>query len=183
MISWFHLCMEPILGSYILFYITKLELKVIIKKLPNTNLKTPSNYFRKYLKTFVLVPISNINNSGGRSDLAPMTPLIPFGMNSNSSQLLDLLQALRFGQFLFCLPSRTSRLPIKKIYSTAQIFQTPTTYLHPTKNLKPHHHSRTQAMLEKTVLRKWCWSATTKNNVAKATLKQCYRIQGYRKRY
>ncbi len=64
----------------------------------------------------------------GRSDPAPMIAPVPFGMNSSSSQLLDLLQALRLGQFFF-FPSLTSRLPIKKIYSTAQAFQTPTTYL------------------------------------------------------
>jgi hypothetical protein len=59
----------------------------------------------------------------GQSDPAPMTALILFGMNSSSSQSLDLLQALRLGQFNF-FPSLTSRLPIKKIYSTAQAFPT-----------------------------------------------------------
>ncbi len=39
LVSWFHLCVEPALESYIFFYRTELELKVIIKKLPNTGLK------------------------------------------------------------------------------------------------------------------------------------------------
>jgi hypothetical protein len=39
---------------------------------------------------------------------------VPFGMNSSSSQLLDLLQALRLGHFIFIYFSLTSRLPIKK---------------------------------------------------------------------
>jgi hypothetical protein len=73
-----------------------------------------------------------------------------FQMNSSSSQLLDLLQALRLGQIFF--PSLTSRLPIKKIHSIAQAFQTPTTYLYPTKNPKPCRHSRAKAMLQKTAL-------------------------------
>jgi hypothetical protein len=64
----------------------------------------------------------------GQSDLAPMTTLVPFGINSSSSQLLDLLQALRLGHFYF-FPSFISRLPIKKIYSITQTFKTPTTYL------------------------------------------------------
>jgi hypothetical protein len=81
------------------------------------------------------------NVKEGRSDPAPMTAPIPFGMNSSSSQLLDLLQALRLGHLFIYFPSLTSRLPIKKIYSTAQAFQTPTTYLRPTKNPKPHCHS------------------------------------------
>jgi hypothetical protein len=37
----------------------------------------------------------------GRSDPAPMTAPVPIGMNSSSTQLLDLLQALRLGQFFF----------------------------------------------------------------------------------
>jgi hypothetical protein len=37
----------------------------------------------------------------GWSDPAPMTAPIPFGMNSSSSQLLDLLHALRLGHFFF----------------------------------------------------------------------------------
>jgi hypothetical protein len=82
-----------------------------------------------------------------------MTAPIPFGMNSNASQLLDLVEALRLGQFFF-FPLLTSRLPIKKIYSTTQAFQTPTTYLRPIKNLKPRRHSRATAMLKKTVLHK-----------------------------
>jgi len=69
---------------------------------------------------------------------------------SSSSQLLDLLQALGLGQKK--IPSHTSRLPIKKIYSTTQAFQTPTTYLCPTKNPKPYRHSKAKAMLQKTVL-------------------------------
>jgi hypothetical protein len=40
----------------------------------------------------------------GWSDPAPMTSLVPFGMNSSSSQLLDLLQALRLGHFFPPLP-------------------------------------------------------------------------------
>jgi hypothetical protein len=63
-----------------------------------------------------------------------------------------MLQALRLGQFFF--PSFISRLPIKKIYSTAQAFQTPITYFRPTKNPKPCRHSRAKAMLQKTVLQK-----------------------------
>jgi hypothetical protein len=56
-----------------------------------------------------------------------MTGPVLFGMNSNSSQLLDLLQAFRLGHFFS--PSLTSRLPIKKTFLAAQAFQTPTTYL------------------------------------------------------
>jgi hypothetical protein len=50
----------------------------------------------------------------GRSVPAPMTAPVPFGMNSSSSQLLDMLQALRLGHFFKKIPSLTSRLPIKK---------------------------------------------------------------------
>jgi len=66
------------------------------------------------------------------SDPAPMTAPVPFGMNSSSSQLLDLLQALRLGHlffFSFSFSSLISRLPIKNTYLAAQAFQTPTTYL------------------------------------------------------
>jgi len=80
-----------------------------------------------------------------------MTAPIPFGMNSSSSQLLDLLQALKLDPKKKN-PSLTSRLPIKKIYSIAQAFQTPTTYLCPTKNPKPRRHSKTEVMLQKMVL-------------------------------
>jgi hypothetical protein len=83
-----------------------------------------------------------------------MTAPVPFGMNSSSSQLLDLLQALRLGHFYFSFPSLISRLPIKKIYSTAQAFQIPTTYLHPTKNLKPCRHSRAEVVPQKTMLQR-----------------------------
>jgi len=82
-----------------------------------------------------------------RSDPAFMPAPVPFGMNSSSSQLLDLLQALRLGHFF--PPSLTSRLPIKIKSSTAQAFQTPTTYLHPTKNPKPPHHSNLTVVLFK----------------------------------
>jgi len=37
----------------------------------------------------------------GRSDPTPIIASILFGMNSSSSQLLDLLQALRLGQIFF----------------------------------------------------------------------------------
>ncbi len=82
----------------------------------------------------------------------------------------------------FFFPSLTSRLPIKKIYSTAQAFQTPTTYL-PIKNPKPRRHSRAKAMLQKMVLHKQCWSVVAEDNVAhacwsnvaEAVLKQCCR--------
>jgi hypothetical protein len=78
-----------------------------------------------------------------------MTALVPFGMNSSSSQLLDLLQALKLGQFFF--PSLTSRLPIKKKILLPKHFkpQLPTS---PIKNPKPRHHSRAKAMLQKMVL-------------------------------
>jgi hypothetical protein len=79
-----------------------------------------------------------------------MTAPVLFSMNSSSSQLLDMLQALRLGQKKF--PLLTSRLSIKKHYSTTQAFQTLTTYLCPTKNPKPCRHSRVKAMLQKTVL-------------------------------
>jgi hypothetical protein len=85
-----------------------------------------------------------------------MTPPVPFGMNSSSSQLLDMLQALRLGQFYLFFPSLTSRLPIKEIYSTAQAFQTLTTYFRPTENPKPRHHSRAKTTLQKMVLQKQC---------------------------
>ncbi len=39
-----------------------------------------------------------------RSDPAPMTAPVLFGMNSSSSQLLVLLQALRLGQFYLFFP-------------------------------------------------------------------------------
>jgi hypothetical protein len=90
----------------------------------------------------------------GRNDPTPMTASILFGMNSSSSQLLNMLQALRLGRFLIFFPSLTSRLPIKKIYLIAQAFQTPTTYLYPTKNPKPCRHSRAKAMLQKIMLQK-----------------------------
>jgi len=85
-----------------------------------------------------------------------------------------------WGWVNFFFPPLTSRLPIKKIYSTAQAFQTPTTYLHPTKNPKPRCHVKAKAMLQKTVLQKWCWSVAAEDNVAKAVLKQCYRSGCYK---
>jgi len=127
----------------------------------------------------------------GWSDPAPMTPPVPFGMNSSSSQLLDMLQALRLGQFYLFFPSLTSRLPIKEIYSTAQAFQTLTTYFRPTENPKPRHHSRAKTTLQKMVLQKQCWSVevllqktmlqmqcwsnVAEDDFAKAVLKQCYK--------
>jgi hypothetical protein len=39
----------------------------------------------------------------GWSDPAPMTSLVLFGMNSSSSQLFDLLQALKSGHFFIPL--------------------------------------------------------------------------------
>jgi len=54
----------------------------------------------------------------GQNDLAPMTTLVLFGMNSNSSQLLDLLQALRLGQFFF-FSFTYFKATHKKIYSIA----------------------------------------------------------------
>ncbi len=109
----------------------------------------------------------------GQNDPAPMTAPVPFGMNSSSSQLLDLLQALRLGQFFF-FPSLTSRLPVKKIYYIAQTFQTqlPTS---PIKNPKPRHHSRAKVMLQKMVLEKQCWSVAVEDNVVAGVLKQCCR--------
>jgi hypothetical protein len=61
----------------------------------------------------------------GWNELALMTALVLFGMNSSSSQLLDLLQALKLGHFV--PPSFISKLPIENIYLTTQAFQTPTT--------------------------------------------------------
>jgi hypothetical protein len=49
---------------YIFSYRSELELKVIIKKLPNTGLKTSGYYSEKYLGSFVLVLVSNTNRSG-----------------------------------------------------------------------------------------------------------------------
>jgi len=89
----------------------------------------------------------------GQNDPTPMIAPILFRMNSSSSQLLDMLQALRLGQFFF-FSSLISRLPIKKIYSIAQTFQTLITYLHPIKNPKPRCHSRAKTMLQKML--KWC---------------------------
>jgi len=72
----------------------------------------------------------NALNLQGWSYPALMTVPVPFGMNSSSSQLLDLLQALRLGHFFFSFfPLLTSRLPKKKNYLAAQAFQRPTTYL------------------------------------------------------
>jgi hypothetical protein len=72
----------------------------------------------------------NALNLQGGSDPAPTTAPVPFVMNSSSSQLLDLLHALRMGHFFFSFfPSLTSRLPIKKTYLAAQAFKTPATYL------------------------------------------------------
>jgi hypothetical protein len=86
-----------------------------------------------------------------QNDPTPMIAPVSFRMNSSSSQLLDMLQALRLGQF-FCFSSLISSLPINKKKSTAQTLQTLTTYLHPIKNPKPCYHSRAKAMLQKTVL-------------------------------
>jgi len=72
----------------------------------------------------------------GWSDPTPMTTPVPFGMNSSSSQLLDLLQTLRLGQFFF--------FPFTNFKAT---HQTPTTYLHPIKNPKPRRHSKAKPML------------------------------------
>jgi hypothetical protein len=88
-----------------------------------------------------------IREQEGWSDLAPMIAPILFGMNSSSSQLLDLLHALKLGHLFFKNPSLASRLPIKKLYSITQAFQTTTTYLRPTKNPRPQRHSRVRAML------------------------------------
>ncbi len=44
-------------------------------------------------------------------------------------------------------PAFTSCLPITKIYSTTQAFQTPTPYLHPTKNPKLCYHSNLTIVL------------------------------------
>jgi len=63
LVSWFHLCVELVLELYIFFYRSELELKVIIKKLPNTGFKTSGYYSEKYLGTFVLVPVSNTYSS------------------------------------------------------------------------------------------------------------------------
>jgi hypothetical protein len=72
----------------------------------------------------------NALNLQGWSYPALLTVPVPFGMNLSSSQLLDLLQALRLGHFFFSFfPSLTSRLAIKKNYLAAQAFQSPTTYL------------------------------------------------------
>ncbi len=111
-------------------------------------------------------------------DLAPMTAPVPFGMNSSSSQLLDMLHALRLGQFFF--PSFTSRLPIKINKLIAQAFQTPTTYFHLTKTLnlvaiqeqkrccrRRCYKSDVEVLLEKKMLQRWCWS-----NVAEVMLKR-----------
>jgi hypothetical protein len=74
-----------------------------------------------------------------------MTAPILFEMNSSSSQLLDLLHALRLGHFFSLTYFKATH---KKIYSIAQEFQTPTTYFHPTKNPKHHRYSRVKAVLK-----------------------------------
>jgi hypothetical protein len=58
----------------------------------------PNSCFLYYMHSFFIVDDIMFY---GRSDPAPMTAPIPFGMNSSSSQLLDLLHALRFDQFFF----------------------------------------------------------------------------------
>jgi hypothetical protein len=89
-------------------------------------------------------------------------------------------------------PSFISRLPIKKIYSTTQAFQTPTTYLPPSKTLnlvvtqeqkqcsrRWCYRSNGEVPLYKTMLRKrveamlqkWCWSSVIKD-VAKVVLQK-----------
>ncbi len=128
---------------------------------------------------------SQLTLNWGRNSPTPMTALVLFGMNSSSSQLLDMLQALSLVNYFF--PSFTPRLPILKIYSIAQAFQTPTTYLHPIKNPKPSCHSRAkvilqsiqcyrsnvEVLLQKTMLhrrveamlQKCCWSDVAENFV------------------
>ncbi len=79
--------------------------------------------------------------------------------------------SIEAGSFFF--PSLTSRLPIKKIYSIAQAFQTPTTYLCPTKNPKPRRHLKVKAVLLKMMLQRRCWSDAIKDGVVEMVLK-CY---------
>ncbi len=62
-----------------------------------------------------------------------------FGMNSSSSQLLDLLLALRLGHFFF--PFTYFKATHKKNLFNCPSISNPTTYLHPTKNPKPCHSS------------------------------------------
>jgi len=106
-----------------------------------------------------------------------MTAPVLFGMNSSSSQLLDLLQALRLGHFFSLTYFKATH---KKIYSTTKAFQTPTTYFYPTKNPKPCRHLRVEAVLQKLMLQMWCWSNATKDDVAEAVLKCCYKRQCYK---
>ncbi len=97
----------------------------------------------------------------------------------------------------FFPPLLTSRLPIKKIYSTAQTFQTPTTYLRPTKTLNLTitqkqkqccrrwcYKSNVEMLLQKimlhrhveAMLQKWCWSSVVEDFaevVLQKTLKWC----------
>jgi hypothetical protein len=95
---------------------------------------------------------------------SPVTAPVPFGMNSNSSQLLDLLKALMLGHFiLFSFPY--FKVIHKKKCLTTQAFQTPTTYFTPLKTLN------LAAIQEQ----KRCWNVVVEDDVPKAMLNQCYR--------
>jgi hypothetical protein len=87
----------------------------------------------------------------GQNDPAPMIAPIPFGMNSSSSQLLDLLQALRLGQFFFFSLTYFKATHKKKLFYGPSI-SNPNYLPPPIKNLKPRRHSRTKAMFQKMVL-------------------------------
>ncbi len=109
----------------------------------------------------------------GRSDPTPMIAPIMFGM-FKFIPIIGYVVGIEVGSNFF-FPSLTWRLSIKKIYLTAQAFQTPSTYLCPIKNPKPCRHSRVETMLQKMVLQKRCWSNAVEDDVTKAVLKRCYR--------
>ncbi len=121
----------------------------------------------KYLCTCVPVFGGYLVWGVGQSDPAPMTAPVPFGMNSSSSQLLDLLQALRLGQFFF-FSLTYFKATHKKIYSTAQAFQTTTTYLPPSKTL-----NLVVTQEQKQCSKRWCYRSNGEVLLQKTMLHRC----------
>ncbi len=93
---------------------------------------------------------------------------------------------MHWGWVIFCFFSLTYfKATHKKNLFDCPSIQTPTTYLCPTKNPKPHHHSRTKVVLKlcykrqcckgsvEAMLQKQCWSDVAKD-VAEVVLQKTF---------
>ncbi len=137
------------------------------------------------LQYWTQCPLTYYLNKGW-NDPTPMIAPISFGMNWSSSQLLDLLHALKLGQFLFFF-HLLQGYPLKKSIGLPKHFKPQLSTSTPLKTLNLAatqeqkrcyrrwcYKSDVEVLLQKTMLQRRCWSNATKVVLKQRCWKRCW---------